>query len=102
MSAISDPRGLGYPTKVGPVITGGVSPFGVGWEQDPRIDDGHVHEWESVLVSNPGGRMEECVRCSACHCPRCGNLYDPDPCMLRRHHRVDHLHASGRSHPVGA
>ncbi len=91
----------GYPQQVGPTVESG-HVFAPGWEQDPRVDDGHAHEWESVLVKTPvSGRLEECVRCTVCLCPRCGHLYDPDPCLLRRHHRADHEYAGGGKEPVG-
>lgn len=93
----------GYPASVGPLLTEPQSrPFPIGWEQDPRIDDGHRHEWEVVMLGPPGHpRVEEVVRCSVCHCPRCGFTYDPNPCMLRRHHRVDHEYANGGKERVG-
>lgn len=92
---------LGYPQKVGPTVPYG-EVFAPGWEQSPLTADGHTHEWESVLVTSRGyPRLEECVRCSVCLCPRCGHLYDPNPCMERRHHRGEHEYASGGREPVG-
>lgn len=94
--------------RVGPVLAPDEDPFsnaGVpSWEQDPAIDDGHAHTWESVLLQADGrrrSRMEEGVRCSSCHAPRCGHSTDPDPCMLRRHHAVSHVTLAGRVVPKG-
>lgn len=94
---------LGYPQKVGPLLTEvGSRPFPIGWEQDPRVDDGHRHEWELVMLGPPGHRVEEVVRCSVCLCPRCGHTHDPNPCMERRHHRCEHHYANGGKEKVGA
>ena len=93
---------------IGPTLLPEEYPFqndGVpNWEQDKRIDDGHPHEWESVLLMADGRhrvRMEEVVRCIDCHAPRCGYSTDPDPCMGRRHHREDHRTFTGKQWPVG-
>jgi hypothetical protein len=63
------------------------------------------HRWEVVRVGdavahphNPDGVM---VFCRGCFVPRCGHTTEDDPCMLPRHHREDHVTASGRSWPVG-
>lgn len=93
---------LGYPQKQGPLITDGSEPFAWGWERDPRTDDGHRHEWEVVMLGPPGHRVAEVVRCSVCLCPRCGHLHDTNPCLLRRHHRVDHAYSNGGKEKVGA
>lgn len=88
--------------SVGPTLAAGERPFTVGWESDPRTDDGHSHEWESVLLpASAGHRMQECIRCSSCGCPRCGQSSDEDPCMERRHHRESHRYLSGRTEKVG-
>lgn len=79
---------------VGPVITDRRTlPWDAAWVTDPRVDDGHMHLWESVLLGPPGHRVEEVVRCSVCHCPRCGGVKDNPPCVLRRHHGGDHAPA---------
>lgn len=85
--------------SIGPTIPATEDPWPIGWEQDPRIDDGHAHEWESCLLAADGQhrtRIEEVVRCATCHAPRCGSSTDPDPCMKRRHHRDCHRMLSGR------
>lgn len=87
---------------VGPTLAEGETPWPLGWERDPKVDDGHLHEWECVLVRMPGRRLEECVRCVTCHAPRCGSSRDDDPCMQRRHHTVDHVTTSGKRSKVGA
>jgi hypothetical protein len=90
----------------GPIIPATEDPWPVMWEQDPLIDNGHGHIWESCLLEADGKhrvRIDEVVRCMVCHAPRCGNaLRDPDPCMERRHHRGDHRYLSGRTEKVGA
>lgn len=94
---------------VGPVLAPGEDPWPTGWEQDPRIDDGHPHVWETVLLGarkpgfRPGrrSRVEEVVRCHICHAPRCGASTDPDPCLERRHHQGDHVTFAGHREPVG-
>ena len=48
--------------------------------------------------SNPDERM---VICRACYVPRCGHTDDRDPCLLWRHHRTEHVYASGKHEPVG-
>jgi len=87
--------------KVGPTLTPDEQPWPTLWEQDPRIDDGHPHEWESVLLGADHRRVEEVVRCATCNAPRCGSSTDPDPCMERRHHRGLHFYLSGGYEPVG-
>lgn len=72
--------------------------FPLMWERDPRIDDGHAHEWQLIHRFRPDGRTdcgEFYVRCAVCLCPRCGYSQDEDPCMERRHHRGLHIHLSG-------
>lgn len=89
---------------IGPSLPPGEPPWPLGWESDPRIDDGHPHDWESVLLQGgaPARRTtEEVIRCATCHAPRCGLSRDPDPCMNRRHHRDGHLALSGAYWPVG-
>lgn len=94
---------------VGPTLPPGESPFAPGWEQDPRIDDGHPHVWETVLLGARQGawrrrahrRVEEVVRCQVCKAPRCGTSVDPNPCMERRHHRGVHVYLDGSFEPVG-
>lgn len=81
-----------------------VPPWPLRWESDPRIDDGHAHEWECVLLQADGRRrrfVEEVVRCAACHAPRCGGSTDDDPCMERRHHRDLHVYLSGWFRALG-
>lgn len=90
--------------QVGPTLAPDEPPWPTGWEQDPRIDDGHAHDWETCLLAADGRkrtRVEEVVRCSVCHAPRCGHSIDPDPCMERRHHRGLHVYLSGRYEPIG-
>lgn len=89
---------------VGPTLPATEEPWPVQWEQDPRIDDGHPHQWECVLLAADGvhrTRIEEVVRCSVCLAPRCGHSIDPDPCMERRHHSGLHVYLSGAFEPVG-
>ena len=74
-------------------------PFG-DWTRDPRLNDGHPHRWETVLLGPPR-RVEEVVRCEICHAPRCGSSTDRDPCMLRRHHRREHVLLFGTSRRLG-
>lgn len=95
----------GYPLAQGPLLTEiGSRPFRNHWEQDPQTDDGHAHQWEVVMLGPPGHRVEEVIRCSVCHCPRCGHTNDPNPCMLRRHHQPrwpEHEYANGGRELVG-
>lgn len=97
----------GYPLKQGPLLTeiGETHPFPTGWAHDPRVDDGHAHDWEVVMLGPPGHwTVEEVVRCATCLCPRCGNVYDENPCMLRRHHQPrwpEHEYANGGREKVG-
>lgn len=89
---------------VGPTLDPDERPWPIGWEQDPRIDDGHAHNWECVLLAADGyrrSRIEEVVRCSTCHAPRCGHVHDQDPCMERRHHDGLHIYLSGAYEPLG-
>jgi hypothetical protein len=91
---------------IGPNLPPDVRPWDYQWESDPRIDDGHAHEWELVLLEGDGERRrftEEVVRCrcSNCHAPRCGDSRDEDPCMERRHHRGLHIYLSGMFEPLG-
>jgi hypothetical protein len=76
-----------------------------GWEQDPRIDDGHAHNWHMV-ITQPWGRnhpehREAMTVCRACGAPRCGATFADDPCLERRHHRGVHRYESGRFQPIG-
>lgn len=71
------------------------------WEQDPRIDDGHAHDWEMVVVETYPGHSEPVTRCKHCHAPRCGFTFATDPCTQRRHHRDMHIYESGRFEPLG-
>jgi len=86
---------------VGPTLKPGESAWPCQWEQDPRIDDGHLHAWESVVVTSAVGGFDEVVRCASCHAPRCGNVHDDDPCMNRRHHFDCHRYRSGRREHLG-
>lgn len=91
-------------TVNGPVLPPDAAPWPVGWEQDPRIDDGHEHEWELVVLLGDGERRvrhELVVRCAVCLAPRCGSSSDADPCMERRHHGGLHFTESGQVGPVG-
>lgn len=85
--------------RVGPVLLKG-TPWPSDWEQSDRLDDGHVHDWESVLLRS-GGRVEEVIRCATCQAPRCGHSTDLDPCMSRRHHRFCHRLLSGLVEHMG-
>lgn len=40
--------------------------------------------------------------CEHCNGARCGHLNDTNPCMLARHHRVDHEYRNGGRAKVGA
>lgn len=63
-----------------------------------------VSLWENCLLAADGihrTRIEEVIRCQACHAPRCGHSVDDDPCMLVRHHGGLHLYLSGQTEPVG-
>lgn len=77
------------------------SAWPIRWESDPRIDDGHAHQWEMVVVQPYPGHREAVTRCSVCSAPRCGYTFDEDPCMERRHHREVHIYESGRFEPLG-
>lgn len=77
------------------------SAWPTGWEQDPRIDDGHGHVWEMVIVEPHSGHREAVTRCAVCSAPRCGNTFAPDPCLERRHHDSLHIYESGRFAPLG-
>lgn len=88
----------------GPTLQHNEPPWPLGWEQDPRIDDGHGHQWERCLLLADGPQRhhsEHVVRCSVCHAPRCGHSEDSDPCMERRHHRGLHIRLSGAFAPLG-
>lgn len=89
---------------VGPILAPDEAPWPAGWEQDPAIDDGHAHIWETVLLGADGvcrRRVEEVVRCSSCCAPRCGSSTAANPCMERRHHRTVHVYLDGSYDPVG-
>jgi hypothetical protein len=87
----------------GPTLTHDEAPWPVGWEQDPRIDDGHAHQWERcTLLAGPQRHADDIViRCAICHVPRCGHSTDDDPCMERRHHTGLHIHLFGSWAPLG-
>lgn len=92
--------------STGPILEPAEPPWDLCWERDPRIDDGHAHEWELVHLLADGERRlfeEDVIRCAACHTPRCGGTlkFDPDPCMERMHHRGMHIHLSGGFRPLG-
>ena len=64
------------------------------------------HKWVVVRVGDvqahpydPDEPMVYCIRCCA---PRCGLSFDPDPCLLPRHHLQPHEYQSGAWKPVGA
>lgn len=89
---------------IGATLAPDEQPWPYSWEQDPRIDDGHGHDWECVLLVGNGKQRrftEEVVRCATCRVPRCGSSTDDDPCMERRHHRSLHIHLSGRYRTLG-
>lgn len=89
---------------VGPALVPDQPPWDIQWESDPRVDDGHLHEWESVLLQGDGRQRrstEEVILCAVCHAPRCGDTRDDDPCMNRRHHRVNHCTLGGLSWRIG-
>jgi hypothetical protein len=71
---------------------------------DPGVE-GCDHRWITVRVgdvqAHPFDPDERMVYCKRCHVPRCGHSYDPDPCLLARHHRTEHVYASGAVKPVG-
>lgn len=91
---------LGY--RIGPVLAPDEAPWPIGWESDPRIDDGHAHDWERVTVHlRHEARNPFVIRCATCHAPRCGHSLDRDPCMERRHHDGLHITLLGRFEPVG-
>jgi len=88
----------------GPTLRPDQEPWPLQWESDPRIDDGHAHQWERITLLADGRRRrfeEEVVRCAACRAPRCGHSNDRDPCMERRHHRDLHVYLSGQFAPLG-
>lgn len=90
---------------VGPVLEHNQNPWPDGWELSARTDDGHAHEWESVLLK-PGKsryRLDEVQRCSVCHAPRCDrtNLTEDDRCLNRRHHQDPHIFPRGGVMKVG-
>jgi hypothetical protein len=94
--------GRGY--RDGDQLRSGEQPWPTGWEQDPRVDDGHAHDWERVLLPDSGvmcRRSEYVVRCAVCHAPRCSPSTSADPCMERRHHHDLHIHLSGGWRPIG-
>jgi hypothetical protein len=35
---------------IGPSLAPDQPPWPLQWESDPRIDDGHAHDWECVLL----------------------------------------------------
>lgn len=72
-----------------------------GWEQDPRIDDGHGHQWEVVTIAPHPGWTEAVTRCRVCLAPRCGSTFVADPCLERRHHDGMHIYESGEFAPLG-
>jgi hypothetical protein len=79
------------------------APWPIQWERDHRIDDGHEHEWETVLVGPPRHNRYEMVdRCRHCQAPRCDRHNGPhDRCLERRHHGSLHIFPSGEVTPVG-
>ena len=91
--------------KIGPTIPATELPWPYLWEQDPKIDDGHAHDWECCLLAADGlhrVRIEEIVRCAVCLAPRCGHSGDDNPCMERRHHQGLHFYLDGAYEPVGS
>lgn len=89
---------------IGPTLAPSESPFPNGWERSAVVAVCPHTTWECVLLKADGRqrvRIEEVVRCTECHAPRCGHSTDDDPCMLVRHHGGLHLYASGRTEAVG-
>ncbi len=80
---------------IGPILAADEPAWPIDWESN--VDDDCLHDWELVLLASNGpnekgrARVEECVRCTYCHVPRCGHSTDEDPCDRRRHHRGEHL-----------
>lgn len=73
----------------------------IQWESDPRIDDGHAHDWHMVVTEPYPGHREAMTVCRVCRAPRCGHTFDDDPCIERRHHDGLHIYESGRYEPLG-
>lgn len=73
-----------------------VDPWAIQWETDDVVLTCTHDVWESVLLTAEPEvrRLEEVVRCRACHAPRCGHARDKDPCVLVRHHKDKHLRAT--------
>lgn len=87
--------------QVGPNLALGEEPWPIGWEWMDEVKACPHNVWESVLIHPRYSRIEECIRCRACHAPRCGHSADPDPCMLVRHHKTHHVALSGALEPIG-
>lgn len=91
----------------GPVVD--EHPWSLNWEQDPKVHDGHAHEWERIIWADTTSQREDggfdhaeiVVRCRACGAPRCGHSGDRPPCREVRHHLGPH-HLGGQFEPVGA
>ena len=86
---------------VGPTLMPGERPWPDQWETSETVAACPHDTWESVLLRPRYLRVEEVVRCAACHAPRCGHTGDPDPCLLVRHHRAHHVKLSGALLPIG-
>lgn len=71
------------------------------WEQNPETDDGHRHVWHMVVIESYPGHTEPMTVCKTCTAPRCGNTFEDDPCLSRRHHSDPHIYESGLVIPVG-
>lgn len=77
--------GVGY--EIGPVLAPGERPWPAEWANTIVCIVCAHPEWESVLVPAYKGQViEEVVRCTMCHAPRCGDVREADPCMKVRGH----------------
>lgn len=77
----------------------------------PEVQNCPGHEWVfedrtpeglSEMAALKSDTWYWCVVCKHCHGARCGHLNDPNPCILARHHRIDHEFLHGGTRPVGA
>lgn len=88
--------------EVGPTLKQGARPWPNQWHNSVVVKVCNHPKWESVLLAPTGEvPLEEVVRCTRCHAPRCGSSRDADPCMRVRHHTIHHTFLSGKIEPVG-